>query len=127
MSNGNELITVGQLRSFVERVERLNEERKALSQDISEVYGEAKATGYDVKALKALIREREQEPEKLKEFSTILDLYRNALRGSGAIRASDTESTNVTLDQTDEISHARAGAHENSFDSAGEENLERAA
>jgi uncharacterized protein (UPF0335 family) len=68
-----------QLRSIVERIERLEEEKKALSDDIREVYGEAKANGFDTKALRAVVRMRGQEPSERQEFEAIVDLYRDAL------------------------------------------------
>jgi uncharacterized protein (UPF0335 family) len=67
------------LKAFVERVERLNEERKSLSDDIRDVYAEAKANGFDVKALKAVIRLREQDVEERKEHEAILETYLQAL------------------------------------------------
>jgi uncharacterized protein (UPF0335 family) len=68
-----------QLRSIVERIERLEEEKKALSDDIRQVYGEAKANGFDTKALRAVVRMRGQEPAERQEFEAIVDLYRDAL------------------------------------------------
>lgn len=72
-----------QLKALVERIERLEEEKKALSDDIREVYGEAKANGFDTKALRAVVRMRGQEPSERQEFEAIVDLYRDAL-GIGA-------------------------------------------
>ena len=72
-----------QLKALVERIERLEEEKKALSDDIREVYGEAKATGFDTKALRAVVRMRGQEATERQEFEAIVDLYREAL-GIGA-------------------------------------------
>ena len=68
-----------QLRSIVERIERLEEEKKALADDIREVYGEAKANGFDTKALRAVVRMRGQEPAERQEFEAIVELYRDAL------------------------------------------------
>jgi uncharacterized protein (UPF0335 family) len=68
-----------QLKALVERIERLEEEKKALADDIREVYGEAKATGFDTKALRAVVRMRGQEPTERQEFEAIVDLYREAL------------------------------------------------
>jgi uncharacterized protein (UPF0335 family) len=72
-----------QLKALVDRIERLEEEKKALAEDIREVYGEAKATGFDTKALRAVVRLRGQEPAERQEFEAIVDLYREAL-GIGA-------------------------------------------
>lgn len=69
----------GQLKAFVERVEKLEEEKKVVADDIKEVYAEAKGTGFDVKALRALVRLRKQDSEARKEHEAILDLYRSAM------------------------------------------------
>lgn len=68
-----------QLRALVERIERLEEEKKALADDIREVYGEAKANGFDTKALRAVVRMRGQEPAERQEFEALVELYRDAL------------------------------------------------
>ncbi len=67
------------LRSIVERIERLEEERKALAGDIKDIYSEAKSAGFDVKVLRQLIRVRKQEPAEVEEQETMLDVYRRAL------------------------------------------------
>jgi len=67
------------LKSFVERVEKLEEEKKAISEDIREVYAEAKADGFDVKALRAVIRMYRQDTDQRKEYEALIDLYRDAL------------------------------------------------
>ena len=68
-----------QLRSFIERIERLEEERAALSADIKEVYSEAKGTGFDTKAMRAVIRLRKLDSADRQEQEAILDLYLSAL------------------------------------------------
>ena len=68
-----------QLKAFVERIERLEEEKKAISDDIRDVYAESKANGFDVKALRAVVRLRKQEPTERNEHQMILDTYLNAL------------------------------------------------
>ena len=68
-----------QLKAFIERVERLAEEKKALSDDIRDVYAEAKGIGYDVKALRTIVRLRKMEESERKEQETILDTYKVAL------------------------------------------------
>jgi len=68
-----------QLKAFVERVERLEEEKKALSDDIRDVYAEAKGNGYDVKALRTIVRLRKMETTERQEQQTILDTYMHAL------------------------------------------------
>ncbi|HWA80919.1 MAG TPA: DUF2312 domain-containing protein [Acetobacteraceae bacterium] len=72
-------IAADRLRSLVERIERLEEERKALGADIRDVYMEAKSAGFDVKVMRQLIRLRRQEPQAVEEQETLLDLYRRAL------------------------------------------------
>ena len=67
------------LRSLIERIERLEEEKKALSSDIKDIFGEAKSAGFDVKVMRALIRVRKQEPAEVEEQETLLDVYRRAL------------------------------------------------
>jgi uncharacterized protein (UPF0335 family) len=68
-----------QLKAFVERIERLEEEKKTISDDIRDVYAESKANGFDVKALRAVIRLRKQEPTERNEQQLILETYMNAL------------------------------------------------
>ena len=75
-------IAADRLRSIVERIERLEEEKKALSADIKDVYAEAKSTGFDVKVLRAVIRLRRQKPEEVEENEYLLVLYRRALGGA---------------------------------------------
>jgi uncharacterized protein (UPF0335 family) len=72
-------IAADRLRSIVERIERLEEERKALSSDIKDIFPEAKSAGFDVKVLRQLIRIRKQEPADVEEQETLLDVYRRAL------------------------------------------------
>jgi uncharacterized protein (UPF0335 family) len=67
------------LKAFVERIERLEEEKKALSDDIRDVYAEAKATGFDVKALRTIIRMRKEDTDERKEHEAILETYLLAL------------------------------------------------
>ena len=68
-----------QLKAFVERVERLEEEKKAIADDIRDVYAEAKGNGYDVKALRTIIRLRKQDANERAEQETILETYMQAL------------------------------------------------
>jgi uncharacterized protein (UPF0335 family) len=67
------------LKAFVERIERLEEEKKAIADDIRDVYGEAKATGFDVKVLRTVIRLRKQDVDERKEQEAILETYLHAL------------------------------------------------
>lgn len=68
-----------QLRSIVERVERLEEEKKTIADDIKEVYAEAKANGFDTKTLRTVVRLRKQEAAERQEQEAMLDLYMHAL------------------------------------------------
>ena len=72
-------IAADRLRSVIERVERLEEERKALGDDIKDIFQEAKSAGFEVKVIRAIIRIRKQEPADVEEQETLLDLYRRAL------------------------------------------------
>ena len=77
MSDGN--VAADQLRLFIERIERLEEEKKALSDDIKDVYAEAKGNGFDAKIMRKIVSIRKQDREKRREEETILDLYLAAL------------------------------------------------
>jgi uncharacterized protein (UPF0335 family) len=72
-------IAADRLRSFVERVERLEEEKAALAADIREVYAEAKGQGFDVKTMRQVVRLRKLDRDDLREQETLLDLYKRAL------------------------------------------------
>jgi uncharacterized protein (UPF0335 family) len=72
-------VAVDRLRSIVERIERLEQERKALSDDIKDIYAEGKSAGFDPKVLRQLIRIRKQEAAEVEEQETMLDIYRRAL------------------------------------------------
>ncbi|GBQ46257.1 hypothetical protein AA15237_0246 [Komagataeibacter xylinus NBRC 15237] len=72
-------IAADRLRSIIERVERLEEERKALAGDIKDIFTEAKSAGFDVKVIRQIIRLRKQEPAEVEEQETLLDIYRRAL------------------------------------------------
>ncbi|HET9629723.1 MAG TPA: DUF2312 domain-containing protein [Novosphingobium sp.] len=67
------------LRLLIERVERLEEEKKGIQDDIKDVYAEAKATGYDSKIMKQIVRLRKMKPDDRREMEAILDTYKNAL------------------------------------------------
>ncbi|GAW42446.1 hypothetical protein SH203_02862 [Brevundimonas sp. SH203] len=69
----------GRLRTIIERVERLEEDKAAITQDIAEVYAEAKGEGYDVKILRKVVSLRKQDKAKRQEADAILDLYLSAL------------------------------------------------
>lgn len=71
--------SANRLRSLVERIERLEEERKALGDDIKDIFTESKSAGFDVKVLRQLLKIRKQEPAEVEEAETLLDVYRRAL------------------------------------------------
>jgi uncharacterized protein (UPF0335 family) len=68
-----------QLKAFVERIERLEEEKKSTAEDIRDVYAEAKGNGFDVKALRKIVRLRQQDVNERKEAEAILETYLHAL------------------------------------------------
>jgi uncharacterized protein (UPF0335 family) len=77
MSEGN--VAADQLRLFIERIERLEEEKKGIADDVKDVYLEAKANGYDTKTMRAIVRLRKMEKHARDEMDALLETYRNAL------------------------------------------------
>ena len=75
----SDAVNAGHLRAFVERVERLEEEKRALGDDIKDVYAEAKGNGFDIKTLRKIVSLRRQDSDKRREAEEILDLYLSAL------------------------------------------------
>lgn len=78
-SNGTQKFARDHLKAFIERVERLEEEKKSFADDIRDVYAEAKANGFDVKALRSVVKIRKQDADERKEQAAILDTYCHAL------------------------------------------------
>ncbi|MFW2850520.1 DUF2312 domain-containing protein [Sphingomonas sp. TX0543] len=72
-------VSADQLRLFIERIERLEEEKKAFADDIRDVYSEAKSTGFDAKTIRAIVRLRKMEKHARDEADALLETYRNAL------------------------------------------------
>jgi uncharacterized protein (UPF0335 family) len=72
-------IAADRLRSFIERIERLEEEKKGLADDIKEIYAEAKGTGFDTKIMRQIIRLRKMEQADRQEQDALIELYRQAL------------------------------------------------
>jgi uncharacterized protein (UPF0335 family) len=72
-------VNAAHLRAFIERIERLEEEKKALSDDIKDVYAEAKGNGFDVKIIRKIVSIRKQDRDKRREEEEILELYLAAL------------------------------------------------
>jgi uncharacterized protein (UPF0335 family) len=77
MSDGN--VAADQLRLFIERIERLEEEKKGFADDIKDVYSEAKSNGYDANTMRKIVRLRKMEKDKRDEEDALLETYRNAL------------------------------------------------
>lgn len=75
----SQTVAAGQLRALVERIERLEEEKKTIADDIKEVYAEAKGTGFDNKALRVIVKLRKKDAAELAEEEAIVDLYKAAL------------------------------------------------
>ena len=78
-SEGPAAVAVGPLRSFIERIERLEEEKKALTADIRDIYNEAKAQGFDSKVMRQVVRLRRMDRHDRMEQEALLDLYLGAL------------------------------------------------
>lgn len=76
-------VTGQELRQFIERIERLEEEKQEVANQIKEVFAEIKGRGYDVKAIRAILRERKQDPDSIAEQEAVIDMYKAAL-GMGA-------------------------------------------
>jgi len=74
-----------QLKSIIERIEKLEEEKKAIADDIKEVFAEAKANGFDVKTLRQVLRIRKQDNAERQEQEALLDLYLHALGMAGPV------------------------------------------
>lgn len=72
-------VAADQLRAFVERIERLEEEKQSIADDIKDVYSEAKGTGFDVKALRKIVSLRKLDAGERQEQEALLDLYMHAL------------------------------------------------
>ena len=78
-----------QLRAFIERIERMEEEKKAISDDIKEIYAEAKGNGFDIKVLRQIVRIRKQDHAERMEQEALLELYMAALGMAAAPREED--------------------------------------
>ncbi len=79
VTDSAQTVAASQLRSIIERIERLEEEKKTISDDIKDVYAEAKGTGFDTKALRSIVRLRKKDQNERQEEEAILDLYKAAL------------------------------------------------
>jgi uncharacterized protein (UPF0335 family) len=76
---GKGTVAAAELRQFVERLERLEEEKKTISDDVRDVFAELKGRGYDVKAVRQILKIRKQDKEERQEQEAILDVYMQAL------------------------------------------------
>lgn len=72
-------VSAEQLRLFIERIERLEEEKKGIADDIKDVYGEAKSTGFVTKTMREIVKLRKMEKHQRDENDAMIELYRNAL------------------------------------------------
>lgn len=79
ITDSSQTIAAGQLRSLIERIERLESEKKTIGDDIKDVYAEAKGNGFDTKAIRTIIKQRKKDQAEREEEETILDLYKAAL------------------------------------------------
>jgi uncharacterized protein (UPF0335 family) len=77
MSVGN--VSADQLRLFIERIERLEEEKKGMGDDVRDVYAEAKSQGYDAKIMRQIVRLRKMTHDDRQEMEAVLDVYKSAL------------------------------------------------
>ncbi|MBN9071918.1 MAG: DUF2312 domain-containing protein [Rhizobiales bacterium] len=75
----SQTVAAGQLRALIERIERLEEEKKTIGDDIKDIYAEAKGNGFDTKAIRTIIRLRKKDQAEREEEESILDLYKAAL------------------------------------------------
>jgi uncharacterized protein (UPF0335 family) len=78
-AQGHNSVAKDQIKSIIERVERMEEEKKTISEDIRDIYAEAKGNGLDVKALRTIVRMRKQDPNDRAEQEAILETYMHAL------------------------------------------------
>jgi uncharacterized protein (UPF0335 family) len=79
VAKSSEAVDASHLRAFIERIERLEEEKKALSDDVRDVYAEAKGNGFDAKVIRKVVSIRKQDRDKRREEEEILELYLAAL------------------------------------------------
>ena len=92
MTEGTGNLAREHLRAFIERVERLEEEKAALMEDIREIYAEAKGTGFDPKIMRQVVRIRKLEPDQRQEQEYVLDTYLSAL---GMLEQSNTDGVSA--------------------------------
>jgi uncharacterized protein (UPF0335 family) len=98
-----------QLKSLIERVERLEEEKKAIADDIKEVFAEAKACGFDTKAMRAVIKMRKTEPSERQEFEALVNLYREGVGMGPLFEAVQEKTQTAHIHQISERQSRRSG------------------
>src|SRR4051812_1900884 len=98
-------ISADRLKSFIERIEKLEEERKAIGGDVRDVYSEAKGVGYDVKTMRKIVQLRKQDAVERDEAEALLDVYMVALGMEGG----GTGANVVTVEPSEEELHELAG------------------
>ena len=79
VTDSSQTVAAGQLRAFIERIERLEEEKQTIADDIKDVYAELKGTGFETKAVRTIVRLRKKDAAERQEEEAILDLYKAAL------------------------------------------------
>ena len=79
LAETSQTVAAGQLRSLIDRIERLTEEKQTIAEDIKDVYAEAKGNGFDTKALRTIVRMRKLDANERAEQETILETYMQAL------------------------------------------------
>jgi uncharacterized protein (UPF0335 family) len=79
VTDSTQTVAAGQLKAFIERIERLEEEKQSLADDIKDVYAEMKGTGFDTKAVRTIVRLRKKDQAERQEEEAMLDLYKAAL------------------------------------------------
>lgn len=79
ITDTSQTVAAGQLRAFIERLERVGAERDDLGRDLADIYAEAKGNGFDTKAMRSIVRLRKKDVAERQEEETILDLYKAAL------------------------------------------------
>jgi uncharacterized protein (UPF0335 family) len=99
-----------QLKSIVERVERLEEEKKAIADDIAQVYAEGKGAGFDTKALRTIIRLRKLDPDERREQQQVLDTYLHALGMLADTPLGQAATRQAAVDAADQVRSRRQRA-----------------
>ncbi len=108
--NSNPSFSAEALRNIVDRVERLKEEKKAIEEDLKQVYGECDAFGFDKKIVKIVVKHRSEDPAALQEREALVDLYKSALGMTPADEEPDAEAPGESVNDGDDAStHAGAG------------------